>query len=398
MCVDSRRDGLFGRAEFFAVAAAAAAPLVIGSRDPAAALEVPAVPPVALPPAPPNMTRGNARAAALAARSPFVRRTYGRIETLATSIGDAALRTSVLALLHDPQPLYARNHPSPESRVLVRDQLARAGFVAADAPVSQIFPPGTEAGIGHAPQPFWAVPGSGQGSHHAYPGGLAVHEGFNASMAEAFAQNYDRRYFSDTRTVDRDLVVGAALYHDIMKSVIYQWNADGTITDEPTIAGTQAHHALSGAEAITRGRSARFVVTLLSAHAAPSLGDETKVVAWCRAAAIVAGVDPVAFGLLERSGTTYTLAEKPAPIEAFISNLSDHDYVVSVHAYHETAARLTSLMTRSYASFASEPHWFHNAVFSQTSAIRLYRFLGTGGEAAFADAVAQAVQLSGIGA
>ena len=42
--------------------------------------------------------------------------------------------------------------------------------------MSGIFPPGTEPGSPNVLQPFWSTPGSGQGSHHAYPGGLAAHE------------------------------------------------------------------------------------------------------------------------------------------------------------------------------------------------------------------------------
>jgi hypothetical protein len=341
------------------------------------------------------MTAGNARAAKLAAASPFVRDVYAKTESLARSIGDGALRASVLDLLHDPRALYGRRHPSEEARLAVRDALARAGFVETHAPVAGIFPHGTEASARSAPQPFWSAPGSSYGSHHAYPGGLAVHEYFNGATAVAYTETYDRLYFSDTKTLDRDTVVGAALYHDIMKAVVFQWNDDGSLTNEATIAGTGAHHALSGAEAIVRGRSPRFVVTLLSAHAAPSLGDEAKVVAWCRAAAIVAGVDPVAYGLLERSGGTYALAIRPVPIEAFVTYLSDHDFALATHAYHEVAPKLNILMQNSYGSQTGQAAWFRNAIFAQSSAIRLYQLI-LAGDAAFNSAVSDAAHRAGI--
>ncbi len=171
-----------------------------------------------------------------------------------------------------------------------------------------------------------------------------MHESFNATVAESFAASYDRHYFGGRPTISRDTVVAAALYHDMMKTVVFGWNDDGTPFDELTIAGTGGHHVLSGAEALARGHDARFVTTLLSAHAAPSLGDESKVVAWCRAAAIVAGVDPVAYGLVKPAGANFVLAADPVPIEAFVNFLSDHDYVLSVHAMHVVAARLQAAL------------------------------------------------------
>ena len=186
-------------------------------------------------------------------------------------------------------------------------------------------------------------------------------------------------YFSQTHGVDRDLIIGSAFYHDAMKTVVFQWNEDGTLFEELTIAGTGAHHILSGAQAILQKRSARFVITLLSAHAAPSLGDETKVVDWCRAASIVAGVDPVAYGLVRRNGSAFSLACDFVPIEAFISHLSDHDYVFSVHATHVVRAELEGLRARH----GSRDAWFLNTVLARESAIGLYRLLASQGRKAF---------------
>ena len=49
--------------------------------------------------------------------------------------------------------------------------------------------------------------------------------------------------------------IAAALYHDIMKAVVFQWREDGTLLDELTIAGTGAQYP-SGAEAIVHGHPA----------------------------------------------------------------------------------------------------------------------------------------------
>ncbi len=385
MCVADGRAGFFSRPAFLGLLAAAAAPLAAGASGLEAAAAAERVAAVALPEPRGPLGRGNAAAAELARRSPLAAATYARVEALAASIEARDLRESVLDLLRGGRAAYADRHPDAAARGAVRDALARAGFVAADAPVRGIFPPDTEPGAPTVPQPFWAAPGSADGSHHAYPGGLAMHESFNAALAVGCAQTYDAHYFGGRPTVSRDTLIAAALYHDIMKTVVFAWNDDGTLLAELTIAGTGGHHVLSGAEAIARGRDARFVTTLLSAHAAPSLGDEVKVVAWCRAAAIVAGVDPVAYGLVRREGAGYVLAADPVPLEAFVSHLSDHDYVVSVHAAHVVAPRLEQRWERSPALAALAPTaaWYRAALLSRTSELALYDALARGGSEAF---------------
>jgi hypothetical protein len=386
MCVSAGRAALFDRAAFFGVISAAAAPFLL--EGPGSIVEAATASKYGLPEIRGKLTPGNAHAARLAQASPFVRATYSSVEVMAHTISDGGIEANVVAFLHWPKPDYAGNATTPEARTAVRDKLAAAGFIKPDDPVSGIFPAGTEPDSPFGIQPFWGTPGSGEGSHHGYPGGLAVHEYFNASMAQNFAETYDAHYFGGKPNVDRDIVVGAALYHDIMKSVVFQWHDDGTIFSEMTIAGTGAHHILSGAEAIAHGRTARFVTTLLSAHAAPSLGDETKVTDWCRAAAIVAGVDPVAYGLVKPDAGGYKLAADPVPLEAFISNLSDHDYVLSVHAMHVVSDRLKL----RYAQWQPPTTlgWYRAAVLSQTSAIALYDTLARHGETAFTTALQKA--------
>jgi len=385
MCVSDDRAAFFSRPAFLGVLAGVAAPLVAGVAGIEDAAAAERVPRVTLPEPRLPLTRGNAAAASLARGSNLVRATYSRVEAMAASIADRAPRTAVLELIRNPQPLFAQRHPTPAARTAVRDALAREGYVAPAAPVRGIFPPGTEPEATTAVQPFWCAPGSSEGSHHDYPGGLAMHESFNAAMAVTFGSTYDAHYFGGRPTVSRDTVIAAALYHDIMKSVVFGWNDDGTVFDELTIAGTGAHHVLSAAEAIVRANDPRFVTTLLSAHAAPSLGDEAKVVAWCRAAAIVANVDPVQYGLVKRDGAGYALAADPVPLEAFVNYLSDHDYVLSVHAMHVVAARLQQRWTRQPALTGLAPTfpWYRSMILARTTALALYDVLARGGADAF---------------
>jgi hypothetical protein len=347
------------RGSFLAAAGAAALPLTVRAASKAD-----------LPPAPQGLSAGNARAAQMARGSRFVQAQYAGAMHIARSIGDKRLRSDVLNVLADPIPMYAQKYPTAESRTALRDSLARAGFIKPDDPVSGIFPPGTDAI--RAVQPFWSAPGSAYDSHHSYPGGLLVHEMFNASMAEHFAKTYDAIYFGGGSSVSRDTVIAAAFYHDIMKTAVFQFNDDGTLLPELTIAGTGGHHCLSGAEAIVRGHDARFVTVLLSAHAAPSLGDEVKVAQWCKVSATIAGVDPVAYGLLDRNGS---LAAIP-PIECFVNYLSDHDYVLGVEAVHRVEPALEALSP--YPHTSAETRWWRHGVLSNASAIALYDALRRG--------------------
>jgi hypothetical protein len=371
MCVEATRSSLFSRASFLAAAGTAAA-LVWPTE---ASKAVPLRYRSALPEAPQGLTGGNARAAEIARKSPFIQAGYAQLLQLVHSMGDAKLREDALQLINDPAPRYARNYNTGESRTALRDALARAGFVKPDDPVGGIFPPGAETG--RMVQPFWSAPGSDLHSHHSYPGGLLVHELFNSSMASNFERTYDAMYFDGAARVNRDQVVLAALYHDIMKTVVFQFNGDGTLLEELSIGATGGHHCLSGAEAIARGHDARFVTVLLSAHAAPSLGDEQKVVTWCRAAAMIAGVDPVEFGLVKKTADGYALAALP-PVETFVNYLSDHDFYLTIPAVREVAPRLRAI----------DPSlWYRHEVFATQSAVGLYQTLATGGEAAFLNAV-----------
>lgn len=374
MCVEATRSALFSRASFLSAAAGAAAVVLAEPASAAApSLRIPA-----------QLTGGNRRAAEIASASRFIRKQYAAAHALARSIGDAHLRGHVQRLLDDPVPSYARRYRTSQERSALRDALAREGFVAKNAPVSGIFPPGTDGA--HVVQPFWSAAGSDMRSHHSYPGGLTVHELFNATIATHFEQTYDAIYFDGAARVNRDLVIAAAFYHDIMKTVVFQFNQDGSLLPELEIGATGGHHCLSGAQAIVDGQDARFVTVLLSAHAAPSLGDEAKVVTWCRAAAMIAGVDPVEYGLVRRSVHGYVLAQRPV-IETFVNHLSDHDYVLTIHAVRSVVPELEALAPAyGRGHDQASRNWFRHEVLAKASAVALYADL-TRGDRAFRDAV-----------
>ena len=387
MCVSDNRSTILARSGFLGVVGAAALPLFT---EPARALEaiqrVTGYDGVSLS-VPSQLTAANSRAARIAAASPFVRAQMAAIVEIARAIDNAELRADVIELLGNPVAKFANRYPTDESRTALRDQMVRAGFIAAGSAIEGIFPPSPRGG---AALPFWAAPGSETHGHHNYPGGLCTHELFNARMAQQFAHSYDVQYFGGGGSVNAGTVTAAALYHDIMKTIVFQYRDDGTFFDELTIGGTGAHHILSGAEAIVRGRDARFVSVLLSAHAAPSLGDEVKVVTWCRAAAMLAGVDPVEYGLLKRNGAEYELASLP-PIESFVSHLSDHDFVLSIPAATHVDAALRRVAPQFSINPADAPayNWWRMEIASHRSNIALYHEL-TRGDGAFIAAIRRA--------
>ena len=212
-----------------------------------------------------------------------------------------------------------------------------------------------------APQAFWSAPGSTYTGHHAYPGGLAVHEWLNARIAKAFVEGYDAIYHlsSDPKAIDASIAQAAPLWHDIHKVTVFQWRADGSELVEYPIADTGAHHPLSGAEAILRGLPLPFVIALLSAHDAPttvkSNSTQTglqRLVNYIRAAAIIARRDPVALSLLQRaSDGRFQLSQDPSRIEGHINHLPDHDYLFS----NDSAATLIGTLRQVAVDYGIDP-------------------------------------------
>jgi len=175
--------------------------------------------------------------------------------------------------------------------------------------------------------------------------------------------------------IDQDIIVGAPIWHDWAKPIVFQWNADGSefpelsiggngLTDNNGAAGnskTGGHHILSIAESMARGLSPAFVITQASAHSNPSLGNEYKVVNWIRAAAIIDGIDPVATGylMIDAKGNPRLpalrklgdinladLGQTNLLAEYQLHNLSDADFTYSIPAIGETQIILQTLAPR----------------------------------------------------
>jgi len=292
----------------------------------------------------------------------------------ADEIRNPALRNKVQGVLDNPAPTFAAGIGQVERKALHKE-LAAKGLLEKTS-VDELLPP--DIAIGQSPQPFYSAPGSGYGSHHAYPGGLATHTSLNMRVAKALADGYQEVYGYQ---VERDTVIASQLLHDLLKPWVFQWNGDGSARTERTLAGTGEHHVLSLAESIHRGMPAEVVVAQACAHNHPRTPeDEAQVVGWLTAAAVLAGVDPVRAELLAKDGKTLPL---PRRQEGFICHLGDHDWVLTVPAAQWTIPALKAIAVRDYGVKENDARTFNqfrNYVFSQASIMALYETYAARGE------------------
>ncbi|MBB5344776.1 hypothetical protein [Tunturibacter empetritectus] len=391
----------------------------------------------------PNQTipgPGNAQAVKTAQASPLVQSAYDFLIGQTFLLKDSNLRYQTLDALANPNTciLHRANLKLADKQNIVAELLAQGLLNRAD---DTTFPGGLLAGVfppvlhdpsacPQLPQSFWSAPGSAFGSHHSYPGGLPVHESNNDTADINLGEEYAHVYGStDPATgtaalnilgiylphpdnpspnalkLDHDLLLGAPLWHDWAKSIVFQWNADGSEFLELSIGGSGAgldnygaagdartggHHILSIAESMLRGFSPAFIITQASAHSAPTSGNEFKVVNWIRAAAIIARLDLVAKGYLitdshgnlrlpalRQTGQVDLLAAGQTNIltEYELHNLSDADFTFSgpaVAADQLVLAQLAPAFGYDPTQTAVYNNRFRNVVLSNYSAERLY--------------------------
>jgi hypothetical protein len=384
---------------------------------------------------------GNAAAAEVASRSAMVASARKLLSTRIAKINDHALAASVRDLVENPSACvrHRANQTLASKQAAVAALNAAGLYALADAAgfpggvFAGAFPPVADAGSAcpHSPQPFQAAPGSSFGGHHSYPGGLVLHETMNELIFAGLASTYRRIYghsgpgglpvvgpdeqdASDKSEmmIDEDIVVAAPLLHDWAKTLVLQWNADGTEFTEFNFGGngatdnygapgdsrTGAHHIIGIAESMARGLSPKLVITQACAHASP-IGDDYRVVNWLRTAAILAGVDPVAKGYLrpDKAGRLRLPAlnkladfdlnapgppEVNAPIEYQLHNLSDGDFTQAGPAMVVAQKLLLKLAPEFQYAPADAARYntkYRNRALAHLSAERLYLLYSTGG-------------------
>ncbi|WP_199883800.1 hypothetical protein [Anaerosinus massiliensis] len=313
-----------------------------------------------------------------AQRSEMIQNSYQKMIALIKSITQSKLRNTVLQIIENPAPTlmqqYTANHQIETIyHKLLSEKLVDPAVVNWDT----LFPKYNS--VHTSPQPFISAPGSGYHSHHSYPGGLTTHTTANLSIADAVCSIYQEVYGYQ---VDRDIVIAAEALHDLHKPWVFQWNEDGTCLPELPIAGTGSHHVLSIAESIYRSLPADVIVAQACAHNHPgSAKDEADVVGWIKAAAIIAGKDPIALGLLSTDGKTLPVPHKQ---EGYIVHLADHDWVLSVPAAQASIQALQEVAKNDYNMTiadlkSSKFNHFRNYIASQVSMMQIHYTLSDGG-------------------
>lgn len=319
---------------------------------------------------------------AMAEKSARVQESWKTIQAAVSGIGDRKTRELVEGILANPAPTFMERYADESSRKALRKDLLAAGLLDEKAvPEGADFPPGN-ADPKKPPQPFLSAPGSGYQSHHAYPGGVVTHTALNLKVSMALFQGYTEIY---GYSLDKDAVIASQALHDLHKPWVFQWKEDGASRTELTLAGTGEHHTYSIAESMYRGLPPRIVVAQACAHQHPGTEkDEAESVGWIKAAAILAGKDPVKEGYLSQSGSTLPV---PRLQENFVCHLGDHDFVLTVPAAKWTIAALGSIAVKHYGMTEADLkgkkfNAFRNYVFAQATIMKLYQDTCSGGEEA----------------
>ena len=383
----------------------------------------------------------NANAAMVAGSSALVTSALGFIRAQAATIKDPALRRETEdAVFNADTCVRSRANISSVKKQQIVDTLVSEGLIdpaeGAKIPgglVAGVFPGLRDEGTScpKLPLAYGAAPGSVFGGHHSEPGGLPIHVAVNLTSALHLADTYRTIYGTlDARGlpvmrggpgqsadadlfIDQDIVVAAPIWHDWAKTIVFQWNADGSEYAELNFGGngktdawgeagnskTGGHHMIGVAEAMARGLPPAYLIAQASAHGAPTSGNEYSVVNWLRTAAIMDGIDPVERGYLMRDKAGHlrlpalrgeasldVLASLPKQsnllYEYVLHNLSDADYT-----YTGPAVAQSELFLRTVApTFGYDPAdatryntGYRNRVLSHLSAERIFILFANGG-------------------
>jgi hypothetical protein len=403
--------------------------------------------------------QGNAAAIKLAGASPLVQSAFELLHERLARVHSQTIRHNMSELLDDKVAcIQHRANLKPADQAQIIATLEKEGLLyqvdgksIVGGVTAGVFPPVLQDGgkCPKMPQPLYSAPGGATGGHHSEPGGLPVHEAFNDTSALGLANSYKVVYshtgkdglpivakdsdgeasehnkptdkINPAFNIDGDIVLAAPLWHDWAKTMVFQWNSDGTeftelnfggngVTDNYGAAGnsqTGAHHIIGLAEAMKRGLPADFVISVASAHSVPTSGNEYKVVNWLRAAAIIAQIDPVATGYLQLDAKGHLrlpalrhlgdvdlnaapVTQTNILVEYILHNLSDSDFYFTGPAATDVGLVLAKLAHEfGYDTAATNYTFkFRHPVLSYLSAERLYILYSNGG----IDAVRQEVK------
>ncbi len=383
----------------------------------------------------------NADAARLAGSSALVTTAMAYIKVQAATLKDPQIRRETEDAVFNPDTcVKSRANLTPERKQAIVAKLVAEGLI--DEAEAGRIPGGLLAGVfpgvrddgtpcPKLPLPYIGAPGSVFGGHHSEPGGLAMHVAVNMTSGINLADTYRRVYGTlDARGlpvlrdatggqpdadlfIDQDIAIATPIWHDWAKTMVFQWNADGSEYTEMNFGGngktdawgapgtskTGGHHILGVAEGMARGMPPAFLIAHASAHGAPNAGNEFSVVNWLRGAAIITGIDPVERGYLMKDalgrlrlppvrqlGSMNVLASLPNQsnllYEYVLQNLSDADYTYTGPAVVQSELFLRTLAPKFGYDPADATRYntgYRNPVLTHLSAERVFILYATGG-------------------
>jgi hypothetical protein len=323
----------------------------------------------------------------MARASRLVTSAYNELLSVAASLEDAAYRRLMTECIAAPRVTFLEMYPSDADRKKLFAEMVRLGFFnKADSP-DEVWP------RGHMdPQTYLTAASSHNEFYNAHPGGLAVTVAYNVRMADAYTENY-RQMFG--LPINRDLPAAALCVHEYPKVWLYQWLDDGSWLEEPRTVYDDTWHAhciYVTAELMHRRYDSRIVMAMAAAHQLSALDarmDGKRVVCnwiglervahFIKAAAVMAQVDPVDYGLLERKGRDMVLA--PVPAEQWVTHLADMNWPYTMGAAHlYTAPLLREIAADDYGIKGKDQsgrpfNQLKNYVWSQLGQLALYEIL-----------------------
>jgi len=323
----------------------------------------------------------------MARASRFVCAAYNELLQTAASLEDTGYRRLMTECIVDPKITFLEMYPSDQDRKRLFGEMVRLGFFNPSDEPEHVWPRGHMQ-----PQTYLTAPSSHNDFYNAHPGGLAVTVAYNIRMADAYTQNYRQMYGVPA---NRDLPVAALLVHEYPKVWLYQWQNDGTWLEEPRTVYDDTWHAhciYVTAELMHRRFDSRIVMAMAAAHQLSYLEasmDGRKVVTnwrglervahFVKAAAIMAQVDPVDYGLLERRNGELVLA--PQPAEQWVTHMADMNWPYAMGAAHLFTYPMLKQIASDDFGFSDTDlqgrpfNQLKNYVWSQVGQIALYEIL-----------------------
>jgi len=323
----------------------------------------------------------------MARSSRLVSAAYNELLQVAASLEEPSYRRLMTECLSAPKITFLDLYPAEQDRKQIFAEMVRRGFFNPEDSVDEVFPPNHKN-----PQTYLTAPSSHNDFYNAHPGGLAVTVAYNVRMAEAYTANY-RQMFG--LPINRDTSSSALCVHEYPKVWLYQWLEDGSWLEEPRTVYDDTWHAhciYVTAELMHRRFDARLVTAMAAAHQLSALDarmDGKQVVCnwigldrvahFIEAAAALAQVDPVEYGLLERRNGKSVLT--PQPAEQWVTHLADMNWPYAMGAAHlHTYPLLRQIAAEnlglSEKDLRGRPfNQLKNYVWSQLGQITLYEIL-----------------------